>query len=71
MNKIKVNELLDDWLSANYEIVTKQDLVDCCYGIEYLKITDEDLEKLKKGNCIYCEINAAEYALVISLGGMK
>ena len=71
MNKIKVNELLDTWSSTDYEIVTKQDLVDCCYGIEYLKINVEDLEKLKKGNCIYCEINCGEYALVIALGEMK
>lgn len=70
MDTIKVNEILY-WTPTKYKIATKQDLVDCCYGIEYLKINVEDLEKLKKGNCIYCAINGGEYALVISLGETK
>ena len=50
------------------KIVKLDEEIDTRFGIEGLKLTDEDIAHLINGKCIYFDENAGEYALVIYYG---
>ena len=59
----KKYDMIDDFL-----IVSEEDDVDTCFGMDVFKITPKDIEALKNGKQLYFLENGGEYAGVIFLG---
>ena len=53
----------------NVKMVTKEDDIDCCYGLEVVGITRPQILDLLNGNCGYIEVNGGEYAILLTLKG--
>ena len=51
------------------EMVTKEDEVDCCYGLEVVGISKPQILDILNGHCGYIEVNGGEYAILITLKG--
>lgn len=64
INGIKVNEIIKNRSSDYFQIVRKYETIDAFWGIEYRKLTDNDIKALKEGKYLYC--NDGEYAQIIS-----
>ena len=64
INAIKVNEIIKNMSSDDFQIVKKYETIDTLWGIEHRKLTDNDITALKEGEYLYC--NDGEYAQIIS-----
>lgn len=51
---------------SGFEIVEKYETVDALWGLDYIRITDEDIKALKEGKCLYSD--NGEYSQIISYG---
>ena len=49
---------------SSFEMVEKYETVDALWGLNYMRITDEDIKALKEGKCLYS--NDGEYSQIIS-----
>ena len=64
INAIKVNEFVKNASGDYFEIIRKYDTIDALYGLEHMRLTDNDIKALKEGDFLYC--TDGEYAQIIS-----
>ena len=46
-------------------VVPRDSVIDANYGIESVKINADMIEELRKGKCLYIDVNFGEYALLL------
>ena len=51
------------------DVVEKYEVIDALWGLDHVKLTDEDIKLLKEGKYLY--YNDCEYATIISYDGGK
>lgn len=55
--------------TSDFNIVSKDEEVDSCYGLDELNMTVKDLNALLNGKKLYAQINDGEYAIEINYAG--
>lgn len=53
------------------DVVEKYEVIDAMYGLDHIKLTDEDIQILKDGKYLYYIDGNYEYATIISYDGGK
>lgn len=61
---VKTVDIIKNTYSDTFQIVQKYETIDALWGVEYRKLTDNDITALKEGKYLYC--NDGEYAQIIS-----
>ena len=51
------------------DVVEKYEVIDVMYGLDHIKLTDEDIQILKDGKYLYYIDGNYEYATIISYDG--
>jgi len=64
INATRANEVIKNVRGGHFEVVRKYDTIDALYGVEHMRLTDNDIKALKDGNFLYCA--DGEYAQIIS-----
>lgn len=52
---------------SDFEVYSKSEKVNTCYGRENLRISREDIDALLNGKMLYSQVNDGEYAITILL----
>lgn len=52
---------------SDFEVYSKREKVDPCYGLDEFSINKEDIEALLNGKKLYTQVNDGEYAITIIL----
>lgn len=52
---------------SDFKIVSKDEEIDTCYGLEDLYITKEEITALLSGKKLYSTVNCGEYAITIEI----
>ena len=52
---------------SEFKIVSKDEEVDICYGIEHFYITKEEIAAILSGKRLYTTVNCDEYAITIEM----
>ena len=73
---VKTVNIIKNFFGDTFQIVQKFETIDAFWGIDHIKVTDNDIKALKEGKFLYC--NNGEYAQIISYepqesdeGGMR
>lgn len=53
--------------TSDFDIVSKDEEIDTCYGLETFYITKEEITALLSGKKLYSTVNAGEYAITIEI----
>ena len=61
---VKVVDIIEKRYCSSPQVVQKFEFIDALWGVDNLKITDEHIQLLKEGKCLY--YNNGEYAQLIS-----
>lgn len=61
---LKTVDIIKNTYSDTFQIVQKYETIDALWGVEYRKLTDNDIKALKEGKYLYCD--NGEYAQLIS-----
>ena len=52
---------------SDFKIVSKDEEIDTCYGLEDFYITKEEITALLSGKKLYSTVNCGEYAITIEI----
>lgn len=74
MRDIKVSEIINDKrysdeLESGVEIVSRKDKVCAMFGIGALELTEERIEAIRSGKCLYFTDGEYAYLLYMDIGG--
>lgn len=64
VKEMKVIDILQEYSADGVEVVRKCDTIDTLWGLDFIKLTDNDIKALKEGKCLYTD--NGEYAQLIS-----